>query len=66
MERYVFLRRLFYFLELCDKEVTGSRKDLTQKLQMSESAIKRMISDLNDAGVEVKFDYNRRSYVKVG
>ena len=64
MERYVFIRRMFYFLELCDKKATGSRKELANKLEMSESSIKRMICDLRDAGLKVEFDYSLRSYVR--
>ena len=65
MERYVFLRRMFYFLELCDKGNTGSRKDLATKLDMSESSIKRMINDLRDAGIEIQFDYMTKSYIRI-
>lgn len=63
MERYLFLRKVFYFLELCEKRDTGSRRDLGLKLQMSESSIKRMINDLKDSGVNVEFDYVAKSYV---
>ncbi|TAJ11145.1 HTH domain-containing protein [Marinilabiliaceae bacterium JC017] len=64
MERYVFLRRVFYFLELCAKKKTGSRKDLAIKLQMSESAVKRMINDLREAGVDIEFDFMSKSYIR--
>lgn len=64
MERYIFIRRMFYFLELCDKRSTGSRKELANKLDMSESSIKRMINDLRDAGMDVRFDYGFRSYIR--
>jgi len=64
MERYVFLRRMFYFLELCAKKKTGSRRDLADRLEMSESAVKRMIIDLRDAGMQIEYDFNSRSYVR--
>jgi len=65
MERYVFLRRMFYFLELCARGKTGSRKDLAATLQMSESGVKRMINDLRDAGVVIEYDAYSKSYVTV-
>lgn len=63
MERYVFIRKMFYFIELCQKEKTGSRQYIAERLNMSESGVKRMINDLRDAGVSIKFDFDKRSYI---
>jgi biotin operon repressor len=54
---------MFYFIELCQKERTGSRQHIAKSLNMSESAVKRMINDLRDAGMDIKFNYEKRSYV---
>ncbi len=62
MERYVFLRRTFYFIELCKKSRAGTRKELATKLEMSESGIKRMITDLRDAGLNIEYDSLKRTY----
>ncbi len=62
MERYLFLRKTFYFLELCDKQSTGSRRELVSRLGMSESSVKRMISDLRDAGIEIDYCNSNKSY----
>ncbi len=64
MERYIFLRRVFYFLEMCENRNSGTRKELAIKFGISESAVKRMISDIRDSGVGVKFDFALKSYIQ--
>ena len=62
MERYVFLRRMFYFLELCEKRNTGPKREIAEYLQMSESGVKRMINDLREAGVQIEYNGVCKSY----
>lgn len=54
-----------YFLNLCERRSTGSRKDLAKRLEMSDSGIKRMINDLRDAGLLIEYSHEDRSYIRV-
>ena len=62
MSRYIFLRRMFYFLELCKVQKTGSKHDIAGRLAMSESGVKRMITDLRNAGIPIVYSSVKRSY----
>ena len=63
MERNAFIRNMFYFMELCAKRKTGTRKEIAKRLNMSESGVKRMITDLRDSGIDIEFDHSIKSYV---
>ena len=63
MERSLFVCRLHYFLELCVKGKTGTIKEVAQRLNMSESGVKRMINDIRNSGIDIKFDHSLKSYI---
>jgi len=65
MERYIFLRRVIYFLELCKQEKTGSRKEIANRFEMSDSGVKRMIRDLRDAGIKLEYNSTLKSYIRI-
>jgi biotin operon repressor len=42
---------------------TGTPADLAMKLEISERSIKRIISELREAGNNIMYDYNCMSYI---
>ncbi len=62
MDYITYSEKLQHIKSLAKREATGSCKELAQKLNVSESTVKRMIRCLKILGVDIKFCNHRRSY----
>jgi len=62
MDYITYSEKLQHIKNLAKREATGSCKELAEKLNVSESTVKRMIRCLKILGVNIKFCNYRRSY----
>jgi len=49
--------------KLAGLKCTGTPAALAAKFEISERSVKRIIKEMKEEGINIKFDYNRISYV---
>lgn len=57
-----YSKKLEYIQVLALKKATGTCKELAQRLDVSESTIKRMIQCLREKGVAIRYSQDRKTY----
>ena len=50
-------------LKLASLKSTGRPADLATKFEISERSVKRIVREMREEGHNIRFDYNRSSYV---
>jgi DNA-binding Lrp family transcriptional regulator len=50
-------------LKLAMLKATGTPEELANKFEISERSVKRIIKEMREEGIRIKFDYIRLSYV---
>jgi biotin operon repressor len=60
MDYKTYAQRLDYLKELIEKGQLSSPKDLSEKFECSERTISKMINDLRESGIEIK--YSRKKF----
>jgi biotin operon repressor len=63
MDYKTYAQRLDYLKELIEKGQLSSPKDLSEKFECSERTISKMINDLRESGIEIK--YSRKKFTKI-
>jgi hypothetical protein len=48
---------------LAGLKCTGTPAALASKFEISDRSVKRIIKEMREEGIEIRFDYNRMSYV---
>ncbi|WP_425593916.1 HTH domain-containing protein [Marinifilum flexuosum] len=62
MDYITYTKKLSYIKFLAKRGATGTRKELSEKLNVSESTIKRMIRSLRILGTDIEYCNYSRSY----
>lgn len=57
-----YTKKLDYIQVLALKKATGTCKELAQRLDVSESTIKRMIQCLREQGIPISYSKERKTY----
>jgi biotin operon repressor len=63
MDYKTYAQRLDYLKELIEKGQLSSPKDLSEKFECSERTIRKMINDLRESGIEIK--YSRKKFTVI-
>jgi biotin operon repressor len=63
MDYKTYAQRLDYLKELIEKGQLSSPKDLSEKFECSERTISKMINDLRESGIEIK--YSRKKFTVI-
>ena len=50
-------------IRLAKLKCTGTPADLALKFEISDRSVKRIIREIKEEGINIRFDYNRMSYV---
>jgi biotin operon repressor len=58
-----YLKKMQYLHQLAEKEATGSLCEISSRLGVSESTIKRMVDILRQQGVAIYYCKKARSYI---
>jgi biotin operon repressor len=62
MDYKTYAQRLDYLKELVEKGQLSSPKDLSEKFECSERTIRKMINDLRESGIEIKYSRKKFKY----
>ncbi len=62
MDYKTYSQRLIYLKELIEKERLSSPQDLSEKFGCSERTVRKMINDLRDDGLEIKYSRKKLRY----
>lgn len=62
MDYKTYLQRLDYLKELIEKGQLSSPQDLSEKFECTERTIRKMINDLRDAGMDIKYSRKKLKY----
>jgi predicted DNA-binding transcriptional regulator YafY len=52
-------------MQLVRLRSTGTPSQLAMKFEISERSIKRIIRELREAGINIRYDYNSMSYIRI-
>jgi DNA-binding Lrp family transcriptional regulator len=52
-------------LNLARLKCTGTPSDLGEKFEISERSVKRIVKEMREEGIDIRYDYASLSYVKV-
>ncbi|MBI9034149.1 MAG: HTH domain-containing protein [Bacteroidales bacterium] len=58
-----YIQKLEYINYLIEKKATGSPKILSEKLEVSERTVRRMLKHLKKHNVEIKYCRRAQSYI---
>jgi biotin operon repressor len=50
-------------LKLADLKCTGAPADLASRFDISERHVKRIVKELRDSGMNIRYSQSRRSYI---
>lgn len=50
-------------LKLATLKSTGTPSDLALRFEISERSVKRIVKEIRDDGIEIRYSQSRRSYV---
>jgi biotin operon repressor len=64
MDYKTYAQRLDYLKELIEKGQLLSPKDLSEKFECSERTIRKMINDLRESGIEIKYSRKKITVIR--